>query len=189
MKNVIIAFYLLISSTVLSQAKHSPLIKQGSKLNYLIAIPDGNSFPLTIILDSVSSQYMKWGWVMSDGNKGSWIAKKNSLENANQGWWSDLEPNSEIALTDNQMVGMFSKALWNAIQKDKKVTFDMLEYNVKSPSEQQRFKMAEKEINIVFLEGSNSTSKIWILNNPSFPLIVKIEGNPAGPDIALQSVE
>lgn len=84
---------------------------------------------------------------------------------------------------------MFSKAQWNTIQKDKKVVYDLVSYVVKSPSEQQRFKLGEKEVNSIFLEAANGSTRIWLLNNPTIPLILRIDGNQAGPDIVLQSVE
>lgn len=74
MRNFLTAVCLLVSCAAFSQATF-PAIGQGSKLQYLVSTSNGSN-KITVILDSVSSQYMKWGWKLDDGTQGSWIMKK-----------------------------------------------------------------------------------------------------------------
>ncbi len=64
---------------------------------------------------------------------------------------------------------------------------DMVNYTVKKNP--QPYKLNGKDIEVIYLENEDATSKLLILNNSSFPAIVKISGNKAGADAELKSVE
>ena len=51
------------------------------------------------------------------------------------------------------------------------------------------FKIGEKPVDVIYLESGDKSSKLWVLNNPALPLMVKIVGNTGGPDFTLLSVE
>ena len=78
---------------------------------------------------------------------------------------------------------------WNAISKDKKTEYDQQQYTVKQPSEQQILKLNGKALNVIMLESQNGSSRVWVLNNPQFPAVVKIEGNPMGIDLWVTSID
>ena len=69
------------------------------------------------------------------------------------------------------------------------MTFDMKTYVLKTPSDKQLFKLGNQLVDALFLESDDSSSRIWLLNNPSFPVMLKIEGNVAGVDAELKSIE
>lgn len=188
MKKFTFAILTILSSFSYAQNKYMPVVKQGSKLTYSV-ITNNGAIAFVLKLDSLTSDYIKFGWLADDQSSGSWIMKKQSLESANVGFWNQPEPNTAFELQGNQSVVVISKALWNALQKDKKMSFDMKTYALKTPADNQQFKLSGKVVDALFLEAEDGSSKIWILNNPALPLMLKIEGNIAGPDAELKSIE
>jgi len=114
--------------------------------------------------------------------------KKNSLEKATHGYWDQPIADSDVELPDDQNVLILSSAQWESMQKDKKVAFDDQNFLVKIPTDQQLQKLNGKVLDGILLEAENGF-RIWILNNSSFPMVLKIEGNPHDINLDLQSID
>lgn len=188
MKKIILALCLLLALSSWAQEKISPAIKQGTKLNYS-AFVNGQNFPCIFSFDSVNTGYIKVGWTVEGFGSGAWIMKSKSLESALKGFWGQPTPGIQEVVPDDQSILLFSKAQWDMLQKDKNMSFDQQTFSVKAPTEQQQLKLAGKPVDAFFLENSNATTRIWILNNAAFPVLLKIEGNTLGADLILNSVE
>jgi len=64
-----------------------------------------------------------------------------------------------------------------------------MEFILKELSDANAYKIKDKLIDVLYIETANGNSKLWVLNNPSAPLILRYEGNPQGIDIDLQQFE
>jgi len=181
---------ILITFSSLAQDKYSPVIKQGTKLHYFALTPDGQSVPFIASFDSVAADYIRIGWNIEGLGTGSWVMKKASLDNGVNGFWAQPMPDNAQELPDDQTVLLFSKAQWQSLQKNQKADFDQTTYTVKQASEQQQLKVSGKVVDVLFLESSTGNTHIWLLNNPAFPVILKIAGNTGGHvDLELLSIE
>jgi len=179
---------LMQASFLLAQDKVSPTIKKGTTLTYLVSV-NGQSFPIQMRVDSISSDYARFNWSMSDGSSGTAINTKASLDNAVHGFWGELHSGEDQTMPADQSILILSKALWSSIQKDKKFRFDEQDYVIKEQPTASVFKINDKPVNALYAESSNGSVRLWFLNNPSIPILLKIEGNPLGVDVNLQSVE
>jgi len=189
MKRIFLALTISVFTiSIHAQENYTPDIRQGAKFRYSVST-GGQEIPLLISVDSVSPGYLKLGWNIEGMGNGGWVMKKNSLDKAVRGWWDEPSAGNDIDIADEQTVLVFSKAQWDAIGKDKKTDYDQQNYSVKTPSDQQKLVLNGKVLNVILLEGQNGSSRIWILNNPQFPAIVKIEGNTMGPDLTLVGIE
>jgi len=188
MKNFALALSLFVAAASFGQDKYSPVIKQGTKLNFS-ALVNGQNFPCVFSLDSLSANYVKVGWMVEGFGSGGWVMKSKSLESGNRGFWSQPNPGTVEDLADDQVAILFSKAQWDMLQKDKKINFDQQTYTVKTPTDQQQLKISGKTVDAYYLESANGSTHIWILNNATTPLLLKIEGNTLGADLTLNSVE
>jgi hypothetical protein len=129
------------------------------------------------------------GWTVEGYGSGTWVMKSKSLESGTKGYWDQPLVGQQVDLPDDQTVLLFSKAQWDMLQKDKKVIFDQQTFTVKTPSEQQQLKISGKPVDAFYLENPNGATRIWILNNATSPVLLKIEGNTLGADLTLNSVE
>ena len=190
MKKILLVWAISVFAiTLQAQEVFSPAIKKGVKLHYTVITGNGQEIPLLISIDSLAPGYVKLGWNIEGMGNGGWIMKKNSLEKATRGWWDEPSPGNDVDISDEQTVLLFSKAQWDAISNDKKTDYDQQSYTVKQPTEQQHLKLNGKVLNVILLEGQNGSSRLWLLNNPDFPAIVKIEGNTMGIDLWLTAID
>jgi hypothetical protein len=180
---------LLLQATVaFCQEKFLPEIKKGITLTYQVSA-QGQLFPVLMKIDSIGPEYSRFNWSMSDGTSGYVINTKPSLENAIRGYWGNLNNGEDQTMPQDQTIIVASKALWNAIQKDKKFTLDDQQFIVKDQPADAIFKLNSKPVNVVYAETANAGVRVWFLNNQAAPIMLKIEGNPAGVDIFLQSID
>jgi hypothetical protein len=188
MKNLLAALPVLLSMSAFAQDNSAPVIKQGSKLTYVVHA-NGQDLDFFVSVDSASTDYLKLGWEISGLGSGGWIMKKNSLAKATNAFWDEPAAGLDTELPDDQNVLTLSKFQWDAIQKERKTIIDGQTYLVKTPSEQQLLKPEGKTLDAVLLESENGATRFWILNNASFPFVLKIEGNPKNVDLDLQSIK
>lgn len=188
MKKIAFALSLFVATASFGQDKFSPAIKQGTRLNFS-AMVNGQNFYCVFSLDSLTAAYIKIGWSVDGFGSGGWVMKSKSIESGNRGFWGQPTPGTVEDLADDQVAILFSKAQWDMLQKDKKINFDQQTYTVKQPTEQQQLKISGKTVDAYYLESSNGSTHIWILNNAATPLLLKIEGNTLGADLTLNAVE
>ncbi len=170
---------LLLSLCTMAQEKYAPVIKQGTKLHYF-ALANGQSIHFIASFDSVAADYVRLGWNIEGFGTGTWVMKKASLDGATAGHWGQPSPGTEEVLPDNESVIIFSKAQWQSLQKDQKFDFDNQTFTVKQASAAQQLKLQGKLVDAIFLENADATTHLWVLNNASFPILLKIEGNTGG---------
>ena len=180
---------LLMQSTIaFPQEKFLPEIKKGVVLNYQVSV-NGQVFPVQMKIDSLGPEYSRFNWSMQEGGSGNVINTKNSLESAVKSYWGELQNGADLTMPNDQSILMISKSVWNSIQKDKNFTLDDQQYTVKEQPGNAIFKLKDKPVNVIYAESANGATRIWLLNNPSAPFMVKIEGNPMGIDISLNSID
>jgi hypothetical protein len=186
MKKVILAVLLGISITSFSQAL-KPELKKGTNLNYAV-IDDGQESQISITVDSMTNDFIRLAWNIDGFGNGRWVMRKSSLDKAERGYWDQLMPNADVDIPEGQSIVIFSKAQWASLQKDKKINFDQQTFTVKKAAGPQLLKVNGKEVDAIYLEGENGSTKLWIANNPKAPFLLKIEGNTMGPDVELRSI-
>jgi hypothetical protein len=188
MKKLLTLFATIIALGSFAQDKFKPEIKQGTQLTYMVAV-QGQELPLLISMDSVTNDYIKMGWNIEQLGKGSWIMKKNSLENAKRAWWEEPMPDAEQEVADEQLVLLLSRSQWKGATTDKKFEYDMQSFTPINPDEKMMLKIDNKVVDALVFQGENGSTRLWVLNDPIRPMILKIEGNTMGPDLSVNSIK
>jgi hypothetical protein len=188
MKKILTTLSLFLALFAAAQEKYAPTIRQGTKLTYQI-FANGQTISSNFSFDSIATDYMRFGWSIDQLGTGSWIMKSKSINSATRGYWDQPSPGVQQELPGDQTVILFSKAQWASLQKDKKITADGQTFVLKEPTEQQQLKLAGKTVDALLLENQRGNSRIWVLNNPEFPILLKIEGNTLGVDLTVASIE
>ncbi len=188
MKQLLILVVLFSAMIAQAQEKYAPKIKQGSRLTYVASV-QGQEIPLEISYDSIGTDYLKMGWSIEGLGNGTWITKKNSIDNATRGWWDEPAAGVETELADDQTVLLLSRAQWKGLQNDKKIEYDMQTFTPVQANEQQLLKLDGKVVDALLLQGQNGSTRLWVLNDATLPVILKIEGNTLGPDLDLRSIQ
>lgn len=188
MKKILLGLSMMISIGAFAQDKMKPEIKQGTKLTYMVNV-QGQELPLFISLDSIGTDYIKMGWNIEQLGSGAWIMKKNSLDKATRAWWEEPAPGAEQEVADEQLVLLLSKAQWEGITGAKKFDYDLQSFTPITPTDQQLIKLNDKVVDALVFQGENGSTRLWILNDAARPMILKIEGNTLGPDLAVTEIK
>jgi hypothetical protein len=182
-------FIVLLSFMVfnlLTQAQGNLAIKQGNTLKYSVTV-EGQTFPMYAHIDSLDTNNFAITWSFESGRSGRFVMRRSSLDSASLGYWYQPIDGQELLLPPTQNVLFLSRFIYSTLQKDKTAVFDGYEVSVKPSVADNIFKLNDKAVDALCL-GSESGTKIWILNDPVTPLILKIEGNPFGVDVELTDI-
>lgn len=187
MKKILFALCLLSAVAGFAQDKVNPPVKKGSKFTYTL-FTGGQTIPFTAVVDSLGAEYVKIAWNIDGMGTGGWVMKKKSLENASRGYWSQPTAGTDEELSEESTVLLLSKAQWNSLQQDKKFVYNEQTFTVKQ-GDQSGLRAGGKTYDAILVEGPGGTTRLWILNNPSFPALLKVEGNSHGVDLELSSID
>ncbi len=187
MKKILFALCLMSALASLAQDKTVPVVKKGSKFTYTL-FTGGQTIPFTAVVDSLGSEYAKIAWNIEGIGTGGWVMKKKSLESASRGYWSQPVAGTDEELSEESTVLLISKAQWNGLQQDKKFVYNDQTFTVKQ-GDQPGLNVGGKTYDAILVEGTGGTTRLWILNNPAFPALLKVEGNSHGVDLELNNIE
>lgn len=183
------AFSLLIlcCSITIIHAQESLPIKQGTILKYSVTVGT-QTFPMFFHLETLQPDKRSLAWNFEDGRAGRFITDKASIDAAGLGYWNQPIEGEEIVLPASQNVLFLSRLTYSTLQANKKGVFDDYTVTVKPAFLDHAFILNGKRINTLYMDNGAGT-KIWVLNDPANPLILKIEGNPYKVDAELTGIE
>src|SRR6478752_4232483 len=188
MKKFLFLLFITACMSAKSQQTGIPAIQKGSKLNYIVYV-NGEEVPLTVSLDSITTNYVRFGWSIAGYGSGGWIMKKPSLDKGNRNAWEQPGLGMDTELRDNEIILLLSRATWASIQSEKKAEIEQQVFNLAKPAPDQKLSIGGKSVDALFIQNPTSGAKMWVLNQPDLPILLKIQGNAAGYDIELKSVE
>ena len=180
-KIVLVMTVVMAGMTTQAQGKQ---IKEGSILRYNIMPGDG-VVQYQLQLEKILPGEVSISWISPSGRGGSFNMHKPALDSATSGYWQP-PVSGTTDFGGSQLALLMSKKIWNEIQQDKAITYDGVVYKVKS--EDTEYPVLNGKVRAIYLESASS-SKIWMLNDPALPVILKIEGNPQLVDVELTVVE
>jgi hypothetical protein len=178
---------ILYSFISLAQQTNNKVIQKGTVLTYTI-YPPGMAVNYSFTIDSMSANYLSIGWMSESGRVGQFIMNETSVQKASKGYWLPPQPDVVTALDSDQLVLCLSASLWDQLQQTKKVKFDGDVFALKQSNLNEQIRINNQAIDALYIESDQGTG-IWLLNNASFPLILKIKNNTAGVDVEIINIE
>ena len=113
---------------------------------------------------------------------------QKSLQSGTGSLGDNPQPGVDQVVPDDKTQLVLSIDQWAAITRDKKLKHNNVEFSVAAPAAGSEFKVGDKAVDVIYLESADKSSKLWVLNNPAFPLIAKVVGNTGGPDLTMLSI-
>lgn len=188
MKKIFSAGILLFSVISLQAQLRNIPAKQGLEMEYTI-FPMGQVFPCTLRLDSLTADYLSIAWKNSSGRGGKLIMTRASLDSATTAYWGPPQYGVDVTLDPEMTMLIFSKKLWNELKQNKKVNYDGTLYIQKEASGNNQLAFDGKQADAIYLESENGQTRIWLLNNPDLPILLKVEKNPFGVDLQIERIK
>jgi hypothetical protein len=190
MKSIFLATAIvMLSLTGIAQsAKVNPAVKPGLTLEYEI-LAQGQAIPLTMKIASVSEAELIFEYDMSNGAvAGKFVNTKANLEKGVSLNWDQPVPGEERRLDETQTLGMVSRAFLQSIKTQKKGQYDGMDFALTAIPAGKEINIGGKVYDVIYAESANGGTKMWILNNDLYPVLLKIEGTSAGIDMTIKDI-
>jgi hypothetical protein len=179
MKKLFFSFILI--SCYCAATAQQKYAQQGTKLEYAI-YPSGGFLNASVLIDRFAVDTIALTWRI-DYRSGRRAMVKNSLENGKLGYWNPPFDGEDIIIDEDKVMLCISRASFRELKESLKMEFDGQLFTVKEKS--LFYKVNNTEVNAVYVESNNSATRLWILDDAFFPLILKLEGNPFNVDVEL----
>ena len=183
MKKILLTLISLSLFTISFAQKTLPEIKKGSALSSSVFV-SGQEYPLTLTIKSLSGP-VSIGWSVDGYGDGSFEMSDKALESATK---MSAVAQPALGLTklgDDETFSLISKAAYKTLADTKEFTYNGIKFKVKaSPTP---MKIDDKEIDVTHVVSADGKFEFWILNNPTFPLVVQSTGMPT--DIVVNSIK
>jgi hypothetical protein len=168
--------------------KIKPELKTGTIIEYELDA-QGQTLPLFLKISSIGEDGIVYEYDMTNGMAGKFINSKINLEKGNSLNWDQPVPGEERKLADNQTIAILSRTFLKELLLNKKSNYDGMELMLKDQPKGTEFVAGGKELDVVFAESSDGSTRYWILNNADFPILMKIDGNPAGINLICKDIK
>lgn len=179
----------LCLSAFMATAQPASKIRTGAKLTYM-AIDPGAAVSLPISLTVPVSGGMVINYTVKQPGKsfnGKISISKDGLEKGNALSWGDMSPDENRKLGSSETAFCFSRSFYSQLMKSKSAVYSDVTYTLQNNAKESRMKVGAKTLTVLYVVGANGT-KFWILNDPKYPLMLKVTGNQEGPNLKVTSV-
>lgn len=182
----LIIFALVLSNALLAQ-KYVPQIGIGTVINYSAEATNmGYKAPLTLSVVSMNDP-MKFTWAITQLGKGSFLIPTKALESGTKMNLKVPDSDQPVIFKDDETIMFISKAALTELIANQSFTYNKTKFIVRplvTP-----YLINSKEADVIHVISENGKVEVWILNNPNFPLMAKMTGNPMGIDFELTSIK
>ncbi len=167
--------------------KYVPQIKTGTILNYTAhARAFGQTLPAVLTINEINAP-LRIKWVINGLGTGIFEISGKAIQSGTKMALREPGMDDVTKLKDNETIGFLSKDTFASLVANKAFELNGQKFTVTDGV--PAYLLDGKEADTYYAVTANGKTKIWVLNNPDFPLICKIEGAPQGIDLALNSVQ
>ncbi|MDT3402994.1 hypothetical protein [Mucilaginibacter terrae] len=188
MKKFFITLSIVITAITANAQKLVPQIKTGTILNYTAhARAMGQTVPAFLTITQFEAP-LRMKWAIGPLGSGTFEISAKAIQSGTK--MALREPGYEeiTKLKDNETIAFISKDTFTSLTTNKAFELNGQKFIVVTDAA-PAFTLGDKEVDTFYATTANGKTKIWILNNPDFPLVCKIEGAPQGIDLSLNSVQ
>lgn len=181
----------LLSITFLYTAAHAqkyvPQFKNGSVLTYTAHARNlGQDIPLTLSLASISDP-VTMQWSIPGYGSGSYVFTAKGMQSANRMALREPDMDEVTKLKDDETLAVLSKDTYNSLVTNKSFELNKQAFTVATDT--TTYMLNNKPLDITYATTANGKTKLWIINNPAFPVIYKLQGGPMGVDLTLSALK
>jgi len=171
MKNIYIFILLVFTSYTASAQKYVPQIKEGTVMNYSVrSRATGQPAGITLTIISLSPP-VKIKWEIPFVGKGFFEMSAKSIQSATKTLAEEPAPDETTTMKDNETLLILSKDTYNGMITNKSFLLNGYTFNVQTDT--ATFKINKQDADVIYAVSTKGNRKIWVLNNPDFPLICK----------------
>jgi hypothetical protein len=170
----------LLLSLLLLQTTAQPIappISEGTQLSYRYFL-HGQTASINVTVKSVVDT-VRLDWNLR-GAAGSYLISKAALQNGTKINFIQPENGVVLKLADDETFGLISKTAFALLKKNKRFVYNNTTYALQNGSNEKPLTIGNQTLDVLHVAGVEEAGDMWILNNPTFPLIVQFSNNPLG---------
>jgi len=188
MRKLFIMISCTLAAITASAQKYVPQIKTGTVLNYTAhARAMGQTVPAFLTITQFEAP-LRMKWAIGPLGSGTYEISAKAIQSGTKMALREPGYDEITKLKDNETIAFISKDTFNGLIANKAFELNGQKFAVVTDGA-PAFTLGDKEVDTFYATTANGKTKIWILNNPDFPLVCKIEGAPQGIDLSLNSVQ
>lgn len=182
-------YLLVLSMSVTSVIAQQPgtTIKPGTKLDYKFFLY-GQTVAIGMTVKSVTDS-VQLDWNLRGMAFGSYLVSKEGFENGNKLNFIQPTASTVLRLAPDETFAVISKSAFRTLKKDKKFVYNNTTYVLKNDKNEPAFKAGDRELDVLHVVGVEEHGELWILNDPSFPLICQVKNNPVGINFIIAGIK
>lgn len=184
---IIITTFSIAATAQQKDAQTTPNFTVGTKIEYTLDFNGQNvAYDLTIksLADPVVLE-----WNVPSYGTGTYQISQKGFKSGNLINFDQVQPGSVTQLKDNESVIVISKDAFASLQKTGSFTEMGLIFTKKSEIKPLSVLVNARPLDLIHVVSADGAVQAWILNNPDFPLIAQIQGNPLNINYTLQNIE
>ncbi|MES2418341.1 MAG: hypothetical protein V4541_09145 [Bacteroidota bacterium] len=183
MKKIFLFLLCLGFSLSLFAQKVLPEIKIGTAL-YSSAFVQGQEYPLVLTIKSIAAP-VTLAWSVEGYGDGTFEINEKALKDGTEMFMG--QPGlGATKLGDAETYGLISKTAFKTLTDTKAFTYNNIKFKVKTP-DSNPMKIGGKEIDAIHVVSDEGKVELWILNNPSLPIILQTVG--LGIDVMVNEIK
>lgn len=178
--------FLLSMLYMAASAQQLPVIKAGTQIEGKFLLY-GQTVPVMMTVRSMTdSVFLDWN---IRGATGSYLISAEGFEKGTQLNFVQPAYQEVVRLAPDDTFGLISKAAFKALKKNKKLVYNSTTYLLKEEVNDLSFKTAGQQLKVLHVTGIEEPCELWILDDPSFPLVCQIRNNPLGINFTLIGIK
>ena len=154
-----------------SAQKYVPHIKEGTVMNYNVhSRSTGQPAGITLTIISLTPP-VKIKWEIPFVGSGFFEMNAKSIQSATKTLADEPAPDETTTMKDDEALLILSKDTYNSMVTNKSFQLNGYTFNVQTDT--AAFKINKQDADVFYAVSTKGNRKIWVLNNPDFPLICK----------------
>jgi hypothetical protein len=193
MKTIFISVVAAFICTAGAAQENKNVLNKGTVLDYTV-IPNGVELSSVLTLEKFSIDTVTFAWKMpatsrSSERSGRRSMLRSSLDASRQGYWEPPIDGEDILLAANESMLCLSRTSFAELKKMGKTEFDGQRLNAKAVNNGLvEYELNGRRLNAIRADSDDGNTRLWILDDANFPLILKLEGNPFSVDVEIKAI-
>jgi hypothetical protein len=163
----------------------APAIGEGTVLEYSI-MPSGTFLTASLRIEKLNADTLLMSWQLNSRSGRRGMLKK-SMETAKRGYWEPPMDGEDFMIPEDQSLLSISKACYTELKQKGRMEFDGMFFT--KSIDPVKYDLNGLKVDAFSATSENGYTRIWVLDNPDLPLILKLDGNPFQVDIEITSVK
>lgn len=186
MKKLLFILSITLSSAAFAQTG-SLTFKVGTKFDYAMDF-NGQDIEYDLTIKSMGDPLI-FEWDVPSYGTGTYELSAKGLQSGTGLNFEQVQPGTATKLKDAETVILVSRDAFAGLKKTGNLNYMNLAFMKKTEASPLSITVKGSLLNLIHVVSVNGTVQLWILDNPGFPLLVQIQGNPLNINYTLKNIE